>query len=246
MRSGRSLRPSCPRLARDRDGAVARPSRVARCSTACCGSCGQARRGATCPESGSAHGRRCTPASPRGVGTGSSTTSSLRCRAGSTRPGRSTGSSGAWTAASRAPPGAREAPLKGGASRRTGRSRIGHVPRGHGHEVPPAHGRPRDSPRSQGHGGSGARVEELRRSPERGRDPAERPGKWLRKRGVERVIAQKSNQEGRRGGHKTFDKAKYKQRRGDAEARLRAALPSPPDVAAPGRAGIGRARGIAH
>lgn len=35
---------------------------------------------------------------------------------------------------------------------------------------------------------------------------------WLRVRGIERVIAQKSNQEGRRGGHKKFDKAKYKRR----------------------------------
>lgn len=35
---------------------------------------------------------------------------------------------------------------------------------------------------------------------------------WLRVRGIERVIAQKSNQEGRRGGHKKFDKAKYRRR----------------------------------
>ena len=35
---------------------------------------------------------------------------------------------------------------------------------------------------------------------------------WLRTRGIERVIAQKSNQEGRRGGHNKFDKSKYKRR----------------------------------
>jgi len=35
---------------------------------------------------------------------------------------------------------------------------------------------------------------------------------WLRVRGIERVIAQRSNQEGRRGGHRTFDRAKYKRR----------------------------------
>jgi len=35
---------------------------------------------------------------------------------------------------------------------------------------------------------------------------------WLRTRGIERVIAQKSNQVGRRGGHTKFDKAKYKRR----------------------------------
>ena len=35
---------------------------------------------------------------------------------------------------------------------------------------------------------------------------------WLRVRGIERVIAQKSNQEGRRGGHNKFDKAKYRRR----------------------------------
>ena len=35
---------------------------------------------------------------------------------------------------------------------------------------------------------------------------------WLRTRGVERVIAQKSNQQGRRGGHKKFDHGKYRRR----------------------------------
>jgi transposase len=35
---------------------------------------------------------------------------------------------------------------------------------------------------------------------------------WLRKRSIERVIAQRSDQEGRRGGHNKFDKKKYKRR----------------------------------
>jgi len=35
---------------------------------------------------------------------------------------------------------------------------------------------------------------------------------WLRTRYIERVIPQKSNQVGRRGGHRKFDKAKYKRR----------------------------------
>ena len=35
---------------------------------------------------------------------------------------------------------------------------------------------------------------------------------WLRKRRIERVIAQRSNQVGRRGGHRKFDKAKYRRR----------------------------------
>jgi transposase len=35
---------------------------------------------------------------------------------------------------------------------------------------------------------------------------------WLRKRGIERVIAQKSNQVGRTGGHRHFDKKKYRRR----------------------------------
>lgn len=35
---------------------------------------------------------------------------------------------------------------------------------------------------------------------------------WLRRRKVERVIPQKANQEGRRGGHQNFDKDKYKGR----------------------------------
>ncbi len=35
---------------------------------------------------------------------------------------------------------------------------------------------------------------------------------WLRVRGVERVIAQRSDQEGRRGGHRKFDRAKYRRR----------------------------------
>lgn len=35
---------------------------------------------------------------------------------------------------------------------------------------------------------------------------------WLRRRKVERVIPQKANQEGRRGGHQGFDKVKYRGR----------------------------------
>jgi transposase len=35
---------------------------------------------------------------------------------------------------------------------------------------------------------------------------------WLRKRNVERVIPQKDDQVGHRGGHRVFDKAKYRQR----------------------------------
>jgi transposase len=35
---------------------------------------------------------------------------------------------------------------------------------------------------------------------------------WLRKRNVERVIPQKADQVGRRGGHRVFDRKKYKRR----------------------------------
>ena len=35
---------------------------------------------------------------------------------------------------------------------------------------------------------------------------------WLRKRGIERVIPQRSDQVGRRGGHRRFDPAKYRRR----------------------------------
>lgn len=35
---------------------------------------------------------------------------------------------------------------------------------------------------------------------------------WLRKRGIERVISQRSDQVDRTGGHRYFDKAKYRRR----------------------------------